>query len=125
MHSRIPRGASDKFTSSLNSAISNYKNGNIGSFNMKYMKVKTPTKYLHFEDKLYPSFIRNIKNNYWFTSKNRRRERISFSNVPQNKGLEIIYEKETGKYFLHYPVERDWFPDEDRRSENQAKFVFK
>lgn len=37
--------------------------------------------------------------------------------------MEIIYEKATGKYFLHYPVERDWFPEEDRRRENQAKSV--
>jgi len=29
VHSRLPRGASNKFVSSLNSAISNYKNGNI------------------------------------------------------------------------------------------------
>ena len=125
VHSRLPRGASDKFTSSLNSAISNYNNKNIGSFNMKFMRKKKPTEYLHFEDYHFPSFIRSIKSNYWFTSKDGRRERISFSDMPQDKGLEIIYEKKTGKYFLHYPVERDWFPEKDRRNDNQVKFVFK
>ena len=60
----------------FNSAISNYKNGNIRSFNMKFMSKKKPTEYLHFEDCRYPSFIRDIKSNYWFTSKDRKREDI-------------------------------------------------
>ena len=36
VHNRTPRGASDKFVSSLNSAISNFKNGNISKFTMKF-----------------------------------------------------------------------------------------
>ena len=126
VHSRIPRGASNKFVSSLNSAISNYRNGNIKHFKMKYMSKKNPTDYVHFEDEHFPSFIRKIKSNYWFTDRQGRRKRISFSDVDTKKrGIEIIYEKSTGKYFLHYPVERDWFPTEDRRSDNQARFVYR
>ena len=26
-------------------------------------------------------------------------------------------------YFLHYPVDRNWFPEEDRRNESQVKFI--
>ena len=40
IHSRLPRGAVCKFTSSLNSAISNIKNGNIKKFEMKYRSKK-------------------------------------------------------------------------------------
>ena len=124
VHKRLPRGASDKFTSSLNSAISNYKNRNVKHFEMKFMSKKRPTDYLHFEDKQFPSFIRKIKSNYWFTNSKGRRDRISFSDITTiEKGIEIIYEKDTGRYFLHYPVDRNWFPEEDRRNESQVKFI--
>ena len=123
---RLPRGASDKFTSSLNSAISNFKSNNINHFNMKFMTKKKPTDYLHFEDKSFPSFIRKIKSNYWFTTREGKRKRMSFSDIKTtDKGIEIIYEKETGKYFLHYPVDINWFPEEDRRNDSQVKFIYK
>ena len=128
VHNRLPRGESDKFTSSLNSAISNYKNGNIKHFKMKFMSRKNATEYLHFEDKSFPSFIRKIKSNYWFTNSKGRRDKISFSDIIEStteKGLEIIYEKDTERYFLHYPVVRNWFPEEDRRNESQVKFISK
>ena len=126
VHSRLPRGASDKFTSSLNSAISNFKNGNINKFNMQFMSKKKTTEYFSFEDKEFPSFIRKIKSNYWFTNSKGRRDRISFSDITTTeKGIEIIYEKDTGRYFLHYPVDRNWFPEEDRRNESQVKFISK
>ena len=128
VHSRLPRGASDKFTSSLNSAISNYKNGNINKFDMGFMSKKKATEYFSFEDKEFPSFIRKIKSNYWFTNSKGKRDIISFSDIIEStteKGLEIIYEKDTGRYFLHYPVDRNWFPEEDRRNESQVKFISK
>ena len=120
VHSRLPRGAINKFVSSLNAAISNFKNGNIKRFEMKHRRSDNPTDYLHYEDKQYPSFIRNIKSRYWFTTKDRKRKSISLKDVDtQGRGVEIIYEKETERYYLHYPVERDWFPEEDKRIENQ------
>jgi len=120
VHSRLPRGAINKFVSSLNAAISNFKNGNIRRFEMKHRRSDNPTDYLHYEDKQYPSFIRNIKSRYWFTTKDRKRKSISLKDVDtQGRGVEIIYEKETERYYLHYPVERDWFPEEDKRIENQ------
>ena len=123
VHNRIPRGAVAKFTSSLNSAISNKKNRNCRDFEMKFMSRKSPIDYLHFEDKSFPSFIKEIESRYWFTTQDRRRVSIPYSEIESQKGLEVIYEKETGRYFLHVPVERDWFPEEDRRRENQAKYT--
>jgi putative transposase len=120
VHSRLPRGAINKFVYSLNSAISNFKNGNIRKFEMKYRSKNNLTDYLNFEDKQYPRFIRKIKSRYWFTTKDRKRKSISLHDIDtQGRGIEIIYEKETERYYLHYPVERDWFPEEDKRIENQ------
>ena len=128
VHTRLPRGASYKFTSSLNSALSNLKNGNIEGFEMKYQTKKDLTSYLHFEDNRYPTWIRSIKSKYWFTTFNpetgkNKRKNIPYSKIfkEQPKGLEIIYEKATNRYFIHCPVDVDWFPKGDRReSENQA-----
>lgn len=126
VHSRLPRGASNKFTSSLNSAISNKKNGNIINFNMKYMTKKNPTEYLNFEDRMFPSFISKIKSKYWFTNKQHKKVNISFSDIDtQKRGIEIIHDKKTGKYFLHYPIDRYWYPSTDRRNDSQVKFECK
>jgi len=125
VHSRLPRGAVDKFVSSLNSAITNYNNGNVSKFEMKFMTKKKPTEYLHFEDKSFPAYIRDIKSKYWFTTKDRKRKYMSFADIfkQQERGIEIIYEKETNKYFLHYPIESDWFPSDDKRIDNQNKYI--
>lgn len=123
VHNRLPRGAVNKFVSSINSAISNYRNGNVSKPEMKFRSKKSWTDYLSFEDKCYPSFINKIKNRYWFTNREKKRVTLSLEDIDTTKkGIEIIYEKATGKYFLHYPVERDWYPDEDRRNDNQVKF---
>lgn len=89
---------------------------------MRFRSKKTPTDYLHFEDKGYPAFIRKIKSQYWFTDRNGKRKKIPFSDIDDGKGVEIIYEKKTGKYFLHYPIRVNWFPNEDRRNDSQVKF---
>lgn len=127
VHSRIPRGASEKYTSSLNSAISNLKNGNITKFEMKPMTKKNPTSYASFEDKSYPAFIKKIKSRYWFSTKDRKRQTVSLLDIiksGQDRGLEIIHEKLTNKYFIHIPVERNWFPSDDKRIDDQNKFKF-
>ena len=93
---------------------------------MKFRTKKSPTYYLDFEDKEYPKFIKDIKSRYWFTTRDRKRSFVSFSEIDsQERGFEIIYEKETGKYFLHYPVDREWFPLDDRRNDSQVKFISK
>jgi len=124
VHSRLPRGAINKFVSSLNSALSNLKNKNIKHFKMKYRSKKSPTDYLNFEDKSYPAFIRKIKSKYWYTTKDRKRKSIPLGDInTQKRGIEIVYEKATNKYFLHYPVERDWLPEDDKRNDSQVKFI--
>ena len=122
VHNRLPRGAIAKFVSSLNSAISNYKNGNITHFNMGFRTKKSSNEMLHFEDKCYPSFIKEISGSYWYTTREPQRKTLSFAELAKSgKGLEIIYDKNSDKYFIHYPVERDWYADDDRRNDNQVK----
>ena len=90
---------------------------------MKYRTKKNKTDYIHFEDNGYPAFIRKIKSRYWYQTKNGKRKNISFEDIKSNRGIEIIYEKETDKYFLHCPVEVDWFPNDDRRNDSQVKYI--
>jgi len=124
VYSRLPRGAVAKFTSSVNSAISNYKNGNINKFDMKFRKKKNDIDYLHFEDSSYPAFINKIKSRYWYTTKDRKRKCISLRDLDcKKRSIEIIYEKAKNRYFLHIPVEREWFFSDDKRNDKQVKFV--
>jgi IS605 OrfB family transposase len=93
---------------------------------MKYRSRKNNTDYINFEDCNFPTWIKNIKSRYWYTTPNRRRVIMSFKNIftnTQKRGLEIIYEKDTNRYFLHYPVDINWFPEDDRRNEKQVKYV--
>lgn len=88
---------------------------------MRYRSKKSPTDYISFEDAGYPAFINNIKSHYWYTTKNRKRKQVSLTELEVKKrGMEIIYDKKTDKYFLHYPVDRDWFPEDDRRNDRQS-----
>lgn len=125
VHSRIPRGASDKFTSSINAAISNEAARNIKSFEMKPLTKKDDTMYVHFEDGQYPAFINKIKSRYWFTTQtNKGRHRASMSlndiiNDSSKRGLELTYDKTTDKYFILFPVDRNWLPKDDKRIEIQ------
>lgn len=122
INNRLQRGAVNKYVYSLNSAISNFKAGNISKFQMSYRTKKNPTDYMSFEDAGFPKFLRDIKSHYWFRNKDRKRVKIGFNDIDTTKkGIEIIYEKETDKYFLHYPVDRNWFPKTDKRNENQVK----
>ncbi len=122
---RVIRGAIEKFTSSLNSAISNYKAGNCKHFKMKFLSKKSPREILHFEDTNFPVYIKRIESRYWFTTPDRKRINIPYSQIPAKGGVEVVHEKETGRYFLHVPVDRHWFPEEDRRHEKQVKYVSK
>jgi IS605 OrfB family transposase len=89
---------------------------------MSFMTKKSPREYLHFEDRSYPVFIRNIESRYWFTTPQKKKVNIPYSKIFEEnpKGLELIYEKSTDRYFIHCPVDINWFPKEDRRNESQT-----
>ena len=124
VHTRLPRGVAKKITQNLNSMISNYTNGNIKDFELRCRSSKkTLNDFLLFEDKGFPVFIRRMKGRYCFTGKDGRKKRCSLQDLFEQtdpKGVEIIYEKDTGKYFFHYPVDADFYPEGDRRNENQV-----
>ena len=57
--------------------------------------------------------------------KDKKRKTYSFKELKNKKSLEIIYEKETDRYFLYSPVEVDFFPTDDNRNDNQGTFFEK
>ena len=126
-HTRLPRGVAKKFTQNINSIISNYKNGHIKDFELHFRsRKKTKTDFVLFEDKGFPSFIRQIKSQYWYTDVNGKKKRSSFSELctqTKERGLEITYDKTTDKYYFSYPVEQHFYPKGDRRNENQVKSI--
>lgn len=121
---RTQRGAIEKLVWNFNSALALKQNGYIKKFEMKPMKKKDDTNqdYIHYEDKNFPVYLRQIKSCYWYRDKNRKRTKISFQDVfeaTKKRGIEIFHEKQTDKYFIHYPVEVDWFPESDKRTDKQ------
>lgn len=124
VHSRLPRGVAKKITQNINSMISNYVNGNIKDFELRCLSSKkTLNEFLLFEDKEFPAFIRRMKGRYCFTGKDGKKKKCSLQDLfdqTDPKGVEVIYEKDTKKYFFHYPVDVDFYPEGDRRNENQA-----
>lgn len=127
VHNRTARGAFVKYSQNINSAIANYKSGNNNGFIMKNNKGKSNLETLLYEDRSLPSFIKKFNGVYWYSDKSRKRRTISFSDVYKDstagKGmLEVIHNKETDEYFIHYPVDSNWFPAEDKRVESQGTF---
>jgi hypothetical protein len=128
VHTRIQRGAINKLVYSINSCLSNKRNGNIREFNMKYLTSKSDTGFMHFEDSSFPSYLKKIESKYWYRDNNKQRRAVSFEDVFNDKnlskkGVEIIYEKKMDRYFLQYPVDVNWFPSKDLRYDNQVSFV--
>lgn len=126
IHSRVYRGSVKKYTQNINSAISNYKSGHIKDFELGFRSRKKHNEFVNFEDKSFPAFIKKIKSHYWFRSKDHKRRNISFHDIFKNtaqKGLEIIFDKVKNHYYLYYPVEQDFFPEDDLRVENQDSYI--
>ena len=139
VHNRVPRGAVAKYTSSLNSGISNLRAKNINSHEMKFKSKKSPVESLHFDDAEFPSVCTSIKSQYWFriprsgaqrkyekTGTKRMRGNLSLSEIisqSKKNGLEVIHDKIEDKYFIHYPVDENWYPTQDIRNEKQVANV--
>jgi len=121
VHNRIPRGASEKFTSSINSAITNFREGNILKFDMGYKSRKSPTDNVYYEDKGYPSYVNKIRSHYWYRTKEGRKTLKIEDILHLNKGCEIIHDKLTNKFYLHYPVDINWLPTDDIRNDKQVR----
>lgn len=122
-HSRLPRGAVKKFVGGLNGALTNLKNGHIKNFTMKYSSKRSKIHHALFEDLNFPTFLKKIKGVYWYRDGSGKRRTCPLKDIDTKKGLEIVYEKETGRYFLHIPVPQNWYPLEDRRLDIQERFV--
>jgi IS605 OrfB family transposase len=128
-YSRTIRGAIFNFTANLNSAISNFCNGKIKTFDLSYKTSKDNNEYIHYEDGNFPSFIKQLEGNYCYRKKakikigpHKRRTTISIEELFEmhnTVGCSIIKDKQTNQWSIYIPVERDWFPPSDHRIENQ------
>lgn len=122
VHNKVPRGAINKLTYALNSALSNLKAGNISKFKMSFKSKKDPFRILSFEDAGFPRFIKNISSRYFFTDKKRKRNSVTLADVFKEspRGLELSHDKKTNHYYVYYPIETNWYPDQDRRNDRQT-----
>lgn len=124
VHNEIPRGAVYKLVGALNSAISNYEGGYNKRFMMHYKTHKHPVSTLTFCDHNYPKGINQIKSVYTYNKDGGGRGTMSLQEVMKSvgtRGFEIMYDKEINRYYLHYPVDREWFPDNERHHKNRRE----
>jgi IS605 OrfB family transposase len=128
---RIIRGVCANFCSNINSAASNLYNGNISTFDLKRKRSKDVHEFLSFDDGLYPAYIKRLDGCYAYrlpaeyakSQKLSRRTNITLRELlleHDKTPVTIVYDKQTKEWLLNLPVERDWFPPHDVRSENQG-----
>lgn len=115
IHSRIPRGAIKSYTGNLNSAITNQRNGNIKNYELKFKTKKhSLTEECLFEDKQYPFWINKIRGIY----RKGRRNKTLWKDIEHSKGLTVLRDRITNKYYLLLPVSITSIKMED--NENQG-----
>jgi transposase len=127
-HSRLPRGVAKKLSQNINSALSNYHNKNIHDFDLKHRgkKKTSQTEFVLFEDQNFPLFLREISSSYWFTNRQGKKQRSTFRELfkaTTPRGVEILYDKIKDHYYFCYPVDYDFYPENDRRNDSQARFI--
>lgn len=109
IHNRIPRGAIYNVVQNMNSAMSNKKNGNIKSYNLKYKTSKDSNCTITFEDERYPTWINQMKGWYRYG-----RKKISLSEILKDikvKNLSISIDRERKQFYLLIPVDVSWKPN--------------
>ena len=128
-HNRVIRGAAFNLAENINSASSNYVNGNIEEFSINWKTSKNKKEMVYFEDNSYPKFHKNIRGRYSYrlpVGESKRRTSILWSDLlelhPKN-GFVIIKDKDTNTWYGCLSVEREWYPPSDYRSENQRPIV--
>jgi len=128
-HNRVIRGAVYNFVSNLNSAVSNYFNGNIDSFNMNWKTSKGKHEFVQFTDCRYPPFYRDLQGKYCYRLPEgaaKRRTSITWNElllIHKKSGISVVQDKQTKAWYACLPVERNWLPPNDHRSENQRNII--
>jgi len=106
IHNRIPRGAIKNFTSNMNSAITNHKNGNIRKYDLKFKTKKDKKQILLFEDGDYPLELKKLKG--WYRI---GRKKIILSDILKKqpkKPCTIQYDGYLDKWWFLIPVDYDF-----------------
>jgi IS605 OrfB family transposase len=104
VHNRVPRGAVKKTITDIKSAITNWRNGNIKSFEFKRRTKRDDRQILHFEDTSIPQYIKNLNMVY------RHGRQIIKRNPTLTAGSELVHDKLTNKYYMMVPESYDPAP---------------
>jgi transposase len=120
VHNRVPRGALKKTIQDIKSAFSNWRNGNIRSFQFSRRTKKQDRQVLHFEDKDIPKYIKNLEMVY------RHGRKIVKRNPEFTAGCELIHDKLDDKYYMMIPEKYVPTPltDENQVCLNEKTIVF-
>lgn len=120
IHNRIPRGALKKTIQDLKSAVSNWRNGNIRTFEFSRRTKKQDRQILHFEDTSLPAYLKNLEMVY------RHGRKLVKRNPTLTSGCEIIHDKLDDKYYITIPEKYDPTPltDENQVRLNEKTIVF-
>jgi len=93
---------------------------------LKYKSKKDEIQSVHFEDKGFPSILKDIRSHYWYRNEINKRISVSFKTIIKNskeRGCEIIKDCNENKYYIHYPIEYGFYMFDDKRNENQVSFL--
>lgn len=101
VHNRIHRGAIKSLVQNYNSALANYKAGNITHFHLKPKTKKTLSEEVLFEDKKFPAWLKSIKSQY-YKGHQKINTKILLQN--HNKGLILFHDRVKDTYHLQLPV---------------------
>lgn len=123
--SRIIRGAIASFTSNLNSGLTHHhKSGR--KLTLPLMTKKRINEMLSFDDGQFPCLFRNLKSIYNYTTKDKKRTNLDLNQIiklTRKRGFNFVHEKDTGRYYLYYPVDAEWCPPSVKRIENQDNLI--
>jgi IS605 OrfB family transposase len=130
-HERIIRGACGNFCSNLNSATTNLYRERIQDFTFNRKRDKDIHEILSFDDGNYPTYLRTLTGSYSYRlppqyakqHNVKKRSTITIAEllkIHREKPITIIYDKRTKEWLLNLPVDQNWYPPHDVRSENQG-----
>jgi len=127
VYERVIRGAAANFASNLNSATSNYFNENNEGFSLNWKTARDKHEYIHFTDGSYPAHHKDYKGAFFYKSSGPvRRAKMLWRDLVKlhpDTGFTIVQDKQTKIWYAYLPVEQDWYPPSDVRSENQRTSV--
>jgi hypothetical protein len=125
-YQRIPRGVRALYASSLNSVLTHFHRYG-REISLPVLSKKNTDQIISFDDGEFPALFKNMRSVYTYRQKTRtprRRATLSLSEIiklTRKRAITFIYQQDTDKYYIHYPVDASWFPPLDIHGEKQTR----